>query len=171
MTAQKRVSRRGAEVAETNQNRNNHMIFPTLRSLRLCVSLCLLAAIGGCGRNNFELAPVHGNVTIDDKPLFQGKVMFAPIPKAGEENPGRPASGTIQKNGDFRLTTFNKHDGAVVGEHWVTIINVGEDLPDDVPEFARLTAPKKVTVVAGKDNQIDIRLTSDVVKKYGADNR
>jgi hypothetical protein len=131
----------------------------------------LLTAIDGCNRNHFTMAPVHGNITIDNKPLFQGKVMFAPIPVGGEENPGRPASGTIQKNGDFRLTTFNKHDGAVVGEHWVTIINVGEDLPDGVPEFARLTSPTKVTVVADKDNQIDVRLTSDVVKKYGADNR
>jgi hypothetical protein len=139
--------------------------------MRVVTVTTLLVLIAGCNRNNFTLAPVHGNITIDNKPLFQGKVMFAPIPKAGEENPGRPASGTIQKNGDFRLTTFNQHDGAVVGEHWVTVFNVGEDLPDDVPEFARVTSPTKVTVTAGKDNQIDIRLTSAVVKKYGADNR
>lgn len=146
-------------------------MFHSPRSLRLCVRFSVIAILAGCNRSNFNLAPVHGRVTIDNKPLFQGNVMFAPIARAGQENPGKPAFGKIQSNGDYHLTTFAQGDGAIVGQHWVTIINVGEDLPEGVPEFARVTAPEKVTVTAGNDNQIDIRLTRQIVKKYGADNR
>jgi hypothetical protein len=127
--------------------------------------------LAGCNRSHFNVAPVHGRVTIAGKPLVQGNVMFAPIASSGEQNPGKPAFGKIQPNGDFRLTTFTKNDGAVVGEHWVTIINIGDELPDGVPEFDRVTSPEKVIVVADKDNQIDIQLTAETVKKYRADNQ
>jgi hypothetical protein len=103
--------------------------------------------------------------------MFQGKIMFGPIAKENEENPGKPAFGDIDSEGRFRLTTFERNDGAVVGEHWATVINVEEDLPDGVPEFARVTLPEKVIVVAGKDNQIDIRLPRDVIRKYREDDR
>jgi hypothetical protein len=130
-----------------------------------------LATLASCNRSPFTVAPVHGKITVDDKPLFQGKVMFAPIAQADQEKPGKPAFGTIQSNGDYRLTTFAADDGAVVGEHWVTIINIDEDLPDGVPEFDRITSPEKVKIVAAHDNEIDIKLTNDVVKKYASDNR
>ncbi len=129
------------------------------------------AVLPGCNRTHFNVAPVHGRVTIAGKPLVQGNVMFAPIAKADEENPGKPAFGRIQPNGDYRLTTFAKNDGAVVGKHWVTIINIGDKLPEGIPDFDRVTSPEKVTVVAGKDNQIDIRLSAETVKKYRADNQ
>ena len=143
-----------------------------VRILTKQISIAVLVIfLAGCNRAHFTVAPVHGKVTIADKPLFQGKIMFAPLAQADRENPGKPAFADIQRNGDYRLTTLSKDDGAVVGEHWVTIINVGEDLPDGVPEFARITSPQKVTVVAGQDNQIDIKLTRETVKKYGSDNR
>jgi hypothetical protein len=134
-----------------------------------CFVIALSLTGAGCNRAEFTVAPVHGKITVDDKPLEQGKVMFTPI-SAADQNPGKPAFGSIEKNGDYRLTTFTTDDGAVVGEHWATIINVGEEVPDGVPEFSRLTSPEKVKVVAGNDNQIDIKLTSATVKKYRADN-
>ena len=133
--------------------------------------LIVFVAMIGCNRSPYELAPVHGLVTVNDKPMFQGKVMFGPIAKKGEENPGKPAFGTIQSDGQYRLTTFQPNDGAVVGEHWASVINVEEDLPDGVPEFARVTFPEKVTVVAGKDNRIDIRLSRETIRKYREDDR
>jgi hypothetical protein len=134
--------------------------------------ICLvLIAVAGCNPSPYELAPVHGTVIVNDKPMFQGKVMFGPIAQGEEENPGKPAFGKIQSDGSYRLTTFEPNDGAVVGEHWATVINVEEDLPDGVPEFARVTNPEKVTVVAGQDNQIDIRLSREVIRKFREDDR
>jgi hypothetical protein len=131
----------------------------------------MLIAATGCSPSPYQLAPVHGTVTVNDKPMFQGKVMFGPIAKGDEENPGKPAFGVIQPDGRYRLTTFEPDDGAVVGEHWATIINVEEELPDGVPEFARVTFPEKVTVVAGKNNRINIQLSRDVIRKYREDDR
>jgi hypothetical protein len=151
-------------------------IMPNSRRSGRCVCkiiapLVVVAISAGCNRTYFNVAPVHGRISVDDKPLFQGRVMFSPIASGDQDEPGKPAFSGINQHGEYRLTTFAKDDGAVLGDHWVTIINLGEDLPDGVPEFDRITSPQKVTVVAGKDSQIDINLTSAVVKKYGAENR
>jgi hypothetical protein len=129
-----------------------------------------LLTAAGCGGESYDVAPVHGIVSVDGKPLFQGKVMFAPVSK-GEGHPGRPAWSPIASNGAYRLRTFKKDDGAVVGEHWVTIINTEEELPEDVPEFARFMVPKRVTVAPGKDNEIDIKLTGEVIEEFREDDR
>jgi hypothetical protein len=133
--------------------------------------LIAIATTAGCNRSSFDLAPVHGTVTADGKPLFQGKVMFAPVAKGEVTNPGKPAWSKITKDGTYRLSTFQADDGAVVGENWVTIVNSAEDLPADVPAFARLLMPQKVTVVAGKDNQLDIKMTSAIIKENREDDR
>src|SRR5689334_3016237 len=91
------------------------------RHFLFCASLVVIWT--GCSRSNLDLAPVHGKVTIDGKSLFQGKVMFAPVAKGDNVHPEKPAWGNIQSDGTFRLTTLKQDDGAVVGEHWVTIIN------------------------------------------------
>ena len=131
--------------------------------------IAVLALAVGCNKFPYELAPVHGTVTVDGKPLFQGKVRFAPVAHTADANPGKPAFGTIQSDGTYRLTTIEPNDGAVIGEHWVMIVNIEEQLPDGVPEFAKVTLPEKVTVGGGKDNQIDIKLSREVVRKYRED--
>jgi hypothetical protein len=131
--------------------------------------LIAIVTFTGCGGNPFELAPVHGTVTVDDKPLVECKIRFAPIASGANVNPGKAAYGTVKPDGTYRLTTIDSGDGAVVGEHWVTVFNIEEELPDGVPEFGRLSVPQKVAVVAGKDNRIDIKLTKEVVRKYRED--
>jgi hypothetical protein len=125
--------------------------------------------LAGCNRIPYELAPVHGTVTVDGKPMFQGRVRFAPLAAVEGENPGKAAFGSIESDGSYRLSTYTPNDGAVVGEHWVMVVNVEEELPDGVPDFARVTLPEKATVVGGKDNIIDINLTREVIRKYRMD--
>lgn len=137
----------------------------------LAIAVALAAAVVGCSKSSFPVAPVHGEVTADGKPLFQGKVMFAPVAQAENSNPGKPAWGAIGADGSYRLSTFRKDDGAVIGEHWVTIVNSDEQLPENVPEFARVTLPKRVTVNAGQDNAIDIALTSAIIEENFEDDR
>jgi hypothetical protein len=141
-----------------------------------CCIFMALAATGGCSRSPYELAPVNGKVTIDGKPLSQAKVMFAPVEVGDSINPGKPAFGLLQGDGSFTLTTYEKNDGAVVGEHWVSIVKLANKSnkatlvnhpASKEPQFDRLNLPKKVTVVADQDNQIDLTLTSQDVARYG----
>jgi hypothetical protein len=125
--------------------------------------------LAGCDRIPYELAPVHGTITVDDKPMFQGRIRFAPVAAVEGENPGKAAFGSIEKDGSYRLTTYEPKDGAVVGEHWVLVVNIEEELPDGVPEFARVTFPERVKVVGGQDNKIDINFSREVIKKYRED--
>jgi hypothetical protein len=148
----------------------NRDITTKLTARRGYLWLALIVALPGCNRSSFELAPVHGRVTIDNKPLFQGKVMFAPVAKGNGVNPGKPAWGNIQPDGTFRLTTYKNDDGAIVGEHLVTIMNSDEKLPTGVPAFARLIVPKKATVVANNDNEINFTFAGSDVKKFAEDN-
>lgn len=135
----------------------------------LVTAFCFLC---GCGGSPYEVAPVHGVVKLNDTVLPQGGIMFSPVAKGESINPGKAAVGTIQSDGTYTLTTFRDQDGAIVGEHWVTIVNTDEEnLPDGVPEFARIQVPEKKVVVAGKKNQIDISLTRDEVRKYREDDR
>ena len=68
------------------------------RWMRLGAAVCLIAvASAGCQRSPYELAPVHGIVTIDGRPVSQAKVMFAPVENAeNAANPGKPAFGLLR---------------------------------------------------------------------------
>ena len=94
--------------------------------MRLGAAACFIAvASAGCQRSPYELAPVHGTVTIDGRPVSQAKVMFAPVENAENAvNPGKPAFGLLRENGSYTLTTYENDDGAIVGKHWVTLVNL-----------------------------------------------
>ena len=134
----------------------------------------MLAALAvvplGCSRPPHELAPVRGTVTLDQTPLGGGRVMFAPIAASQNREVGKPAFGQIQADGAFRLTTYREGDGAVVGEHWVTIYGPRADAQPssaaNIPRFKRLAVSKKQAVVAGQENEIHIRLTREDVARF-----
>jgi hypothetical protein len=58
--------------------------------------------------------PVKGTVTFQGSPLAEADVAFTP-------KGGRPATGRTDAAGRFSLTTFKTNDGAMVGEHIVTV--------------------------------------------------
>jgi hypothetical protein len=70
-------------------------------------------AAAGCGRG-IATAPVEGKVLFQGRPLKFGSVIFQP-------EAGPPATGNIQPDGTFRLSTFRDGDGAVLGKHQVRI--------------------------------------------------
>lgn len=78
-----------------------------------------LALIAGCGSGGPATIPIRGEVTLNGQPLKdvpQGLVHY--LPKSGD---GRQASGRIQPDGSFELTTFQKADGVVPGEYNITV--------------------------------------------------
>ncbi len=85
----------------------------TITSLTLLLLFVALLGCGGPARP--PMAKVTGVVLVDGNPIEGAAVMF--VPTAG----GRPALGSTNAAGEFELMTFETGDGALVGEHQVTI--------------------------------------------------
>ena len=75
----------------------------------LIVALSLLV---GCGPP-IDTVPVQGTVKVAGQPVPGIVVSFLPAQ-------GRPASGTTDSSGNFKLSTLSKEDGAVAGKHRVS---------------------------------------------------
>ena len=116
----------------------------------------------GCGSKTPAVAPVKGIVLLDDKPLTTGRVMTLP-------SAGRGANGLIEKDGSFKLSTFGKGDGALIGTHKVAVVayenqGTGPEATNKslVPE--QYTNPETsgftIDVKAGEVNAPTLKLTS-----------
>jgi hypothetical protein len=81
--------------------------------------LLLAVALCGCGGSGIDVGSVEGVVTLDGKPLPNAVVTFTP--KAG----GPSGVGRTDAQGKYQLLTVNE-SGAVVGEHFVSIVCVPE---------------------------------------------
>jgi hypothetical protein len=75
----------------------------------------------GCGRQPYQLAPVSGRVTLNQKPLANAWVYFAPMASKGTIAPGPTSHGQTDADGRFTLSVDAQHAGAVVGQHRVFI--------------------------------------------------
>jgi hypothetical protein len=86
------------------------------------LALVLLGACTGCGTGGAGtlpgLIPVKGKVTFKGEPLTTGTVRFEP------DDYGRPASGKLQSDGTFVLSTFKEGDGVVAGHHRVSVTDL-----------------------------------------------
>jgi len=85
--------------------------------------LSFAAALSGCSPADPQkpkLGKVTGRVTFQGKPVTSGSVMFTPSANEGGTT-GQLASGRIESDGTFTLTTFDTGDGAILGEHIVTV--------------------------------------------------
>jgi hypothetical protein len=81
----------------------------------MCVLIVSGAASGCSKKSTPETVSVRGRVTLDGKPLEGATVGFLP------QGSGRPAMGTTDAAGQFTLTTFAPGDGALPGQHAVTV--------------------------------------------------
>lgn len=118
----------------------------------------------GCGPQRPAIAPVHGKVFIDDRPLTQGRVVAVP-------SSGRGANGIIQSDGSFQLSTYGKNDGALVGTHKVAVVayeGAGAGGPES--SLGKLLVPQRyinpetsgltIEVASGDDNAPVLKLQS-----------
>ena len=76
----------------------------------------------GCGGSGLSLGTVSGKVTCQGKPVTVGTVVFVP-----EKGPS--ASGALDANGRYALSTKSPGDGAVVGKHRVIVSPPTKGLP------------------------------------------
>jgi hypothetical protein len=110
--------------------------------LALAVLLAVIAA--GCDSRPTRV-PVVGKVLIDGQPLTKGFVTVVPTD-------GRAATGQIQPDGTFRLTTFDENDGCLPGTHAVTVV-ANEQI---TPTRMKWLAPKKYADVGTSDKTVMI---------------
>jgi hypothetical protein len=90
-------------------------------------AVALLVASSGCGTPapaGAPTAPVRGKVTYKGQPVTKGRIIFEPDGKGGQ------ATGEIHPDGTFVMTTYQKDDGAVLGNHRVSILGAGRTVPN-----------------------------------------
>jgi len=115
------------------------MILTSITFTALLLSFCW-----GCGSGGGalpSLIPVKGKVTYKGQPLTKGTIRFEP------DGYGRMATGTLQSDGTFVLSTLKKDDGVVAGSHKVSVSDTGPSLKKELiprkytdPGTSKLTA-------------------------------
>jgi hypothetical protein len=131
------------------------------RGLTAAVLLTFL----GCGQSG-DTVPATGTVTFNGKPADQAEVIFTPTT-------GRPASAVTDAQGRFRMSTLKEGDGAVPGEHVVSIAEyyppgktppmppVGQTIPSRYPaKYGDPTqSPFRAKVERGAKNDFQFDMT------------
>ena len=112
------------------------------RLVALAGLLALVAA--GCGGKYTPVA-VRGVVTLDGEPVEGATVYFYAI---GDEREGRPAQGTTDRKGEYRLSTLGNEDGALRGEYKVVIHKY-------VPSQPKLKMPDFPDTLEGRNEKAD----------------
>lgn len=91
------------------------------------LSLFCLVPFEGCGDPSkppgAATLPVKGKVFYRGRPLTRGTITFEP------DGAGKEAFGTVGPDGTFVMSTYRKDDGAVLGNHRVSVSNAGKSLP------------------------------------------
>lgn len=115
--------------------------------LSLVAGLGLVYHLSGCSAdpNMPKLGKVSGKVSYQGKPLDAGRVVFTPVAgKGGESDQG--ASGEINSDGSYEMTTFNTGDGVVLGQHIVTVVVQKGEMPKpDANGHINYVLPKNAT--------------------------
>ncbi|WDI44841.1 carboxypeptidase-like regulatory domain-containing protein [Bremerella sp. P1] len=89
--------------------------------------LCLLV---GCFGSD-KIVPVSGLVTLDGEPLAGAIVGFEPIAQEGDLEAGYGSYAKTDDEGHYQLRSLKKEDGALVGQHRVSVSTVvGEEGPN-----------------------------------------
>jgi hypothetical protein len=126
----------------------------------IALSLLPLLLVSGCGRRDYQVAPVAGRIYIDDKPAGNVHVAFEPIGSKESPNPGPGSIGVTDANGYYTLTTVRtKERGAVVGKHRVLIRTQGmeddeESLVKGLPPRKKVQRPKQLPVQFNEETKL-----------------
>ncbi|MEM9351713.1 MAG: hypothetical protein AAGA92_01755 [Planctomycetota bacterium] len=134
------------------------------------------ALLAGCDSPPYDLAPAAGRVTVDGQPLTGAKVMFAPATAGSSYKVGKPAFGMLNEEGVFELSTYKPGDGAVVGDHWVTLYKMGDSAQTREPgkpkaakkksSWGEVSLPQRKSISADEANEFVIELTTEMLRKY-----
>jgi hypothetical protein len=122
----------------------------------------MVAALAGCGGvERPKTIPIDGHVTINGKaPGEAGKIFFTPTATA-EGYSQRPASGSYNAEGHYRVMSWAPDDGLVPGHYTVSVMPGEPDktsIPAKYQQGAASGLEVDVPVDKGKVNyDMDIR--------------
>ena len=95
-----------------------------------------LPSLTGCGGGP-SLGQVSGTITMDGEPMADIQVTFEPKQvEGGTAIVGPFSTGLTDSSGKYTLKTRNGDDGAVVGEHTVSVSYAGSD-PQELLDEAK----------------------------------
>jgi hypothetical protein len=134
-----------------------------LRTFGIPGVLLAIVLTQGCGPSGPTTIPIRGEVYFKGAPLKempQGLVHY--IPKSSD---GRQASGRLQPDGSFVLTTFQSGDGVVPGEYDIVVsaYSARAELTRAQVEAARGVVPKPGLLVPEKYTEPTTSGLSDTV--------
>jgi hypothetical protein len=121
------------------------MLFKRMLSLAAGLGLVLQLS-SGCSQdaNMPKLGKVRGTVSYQGKPLDGGRVVFTPVSGKGGET-GQNATGVIDRDGTYEMTTFSTGDGAILGQHVVTVVVQKGEMPKpDANSQIKYVLPKNM---------------------------
>lgn len=134
----------------------------------MIVGLLGLMVSSGCGESGLETAYVSGKVVVNGQPVTAGTIIFTPKADGNEMMAGKPATGYIESDGSFVLSTYGNSDGAVVGSHLVTVRGVESAPEDGEREGAGAKAVGSTNAIfevkSGIDNLFEVQLDPPVEK-------
>ena len=122
------------------------------RIVALCLAIVLVAS-AGCGSGKKKTCIVRGKVTYDGKVVPNGTITFFPTE-------GPSASGEIQPDGSYTLTTYVAGDGAVEGAYTVVIVAMRDEsgrLPEERNPLPPPIVPNKYTSAATSDLRAEVK--------------
>ncbi len=127
---------------------------------RLVESLLFILCLSGCSSSDSPpLGRVTGVVTLNGKPLANGKISF--VPSSG----GRTSTADLDDNGNYKLIYSLDEFGAKVDDHTVKISTEGEfGGGERVPTEYNVESKLKVAVKSGS-NVHNFDLVGELVKK------
>ena len=108
---------------------------------RLCVLVVASLVAVGCGggaSDKPKCAPVSGTVTYKGQPVEGATVSF------WTDKAPRAATGQTDAKGNFRLTTIDPNDGAIIGSHTVTVVKAAPANTMTAADMASGKAPPEV---------------------------
>ena len=122
------------------------------RSMRVSFVLvgALLVGLPACTRGP-RTFPVQGTVMYNGKPVPKGTVLFTPV------NGGSTATGEINEDGTYRLTTYKPGDGACLGEYRVAIMAMEGPVQGDPPVAPPPLIPDKYSSLALSDLKANVQ--------------
>ncbi|MEQ8848896.1 hypothetical protein [Botrimarina sp.] len=133
---------------------------PTNGLASLPLALLFAAALAdavGCDSRPRRV-PISGTVLIDGEPVPYGNISFVP-------GDGRAASGKIDPQGRFELTCYEPGDGAILGEHRVTVaarqMKDGKLVWHAPKKYADFRTSGLTYTVTEPDDSVVIELTRD----------
>ncbi len=129
---------------------------------RILLFVVCLSFSTGCSSKPTDptIAPVSGNITLDDNPLANATIMFV------ADGQNRPAVGKTDSSGNYTLYYTSSLPGAKIGHNTVSIATATEG---DDGKFSKEVIPKRyfkpgaltAEIKADQHNTVDFKLTTE----------